>query len=89
MNTHKESYTKLYENKVNYDSILNALVPCLTGTNQFEKWMCFSEMGYLIESAYDIVCIALTRYGLSKILFPLRSKSPQNPSERIMCIGWQ
>lgn len=86
MKTHRESYTKLYGNKPNYDTILNALVPCLTGPTPFEKWMHFPEMGHLIASAYNRVFIILTRYDFSETFFPLRSKPPQNPLERIMCI---
>lgn len=87
MTTHRESYTKLYGNKATYDTILNALVPCLTSLAPFEKGMRFSKMRHLIASAYDRVCIDLTRYGFSETFFPLRSKPPQNPSECIICIG--
>lgn len=31
----RESYTKLYRNKENYDAILNAFVPCLSGPTPF------------------------------------------------------
>lgn len=49
--------------------------------------MCFLEMSHLITSAYNMVCIDLTRYGFSKTFFPLQSVSPQNPTNYIMCIG--
>lgn len=47
MTTHKESYTKLYGNKVNYNTILNALVPRLSGSTTSDKWMHFLEMNIL------------------------------------------
>lgn len=60
---HRESYAKLYENKENYDAILSALFPYFSGLTPFEKWMRFLEMRQLIASAYDRVCIDLTRNG--------------------------
>lgn len=45
-------------------------------------------MGHLIEIAYYRVFIDLTRYDFSEIFFSLRSRPPQNPSIRIMYIGW-
>lgn len=48
MMMHRESYTKLYGNKENYDAILNDRVPYLSGPTSFEKWMRFSEMRHLI-----------------------------------------
>ncbi|XP_058752311.1 uncharacterized protein LOC131625468 [Vicia villosa] len=86
--THRESYIKLYLNKANYNAILNVLVPCFSGTAPFDKWMRLPKMRHLITSAYDRVCIALTRYGFSETFLSLRSKPPQNPSEHIICIGW-
>lgn len=44
MTTHRESYTKIYENKENFDTIHNALVPCLSGPTPFYKWIRFLEM---------------------------------------------
>lgn len=88
---HTESYTNLYEDKANYDAILNALIPRLTGLDPFDKWILFPNMGYLITSVYDMTCIDLTRYGFSETFFPLRSKSTQNPSELPSCVlvGYQ
>lgn len=37
MTRHRESYTELYRNKENYDTLLNALVPCLSGRTPFDK----------------------------------------------------
>ncbi|XP_058783314.1 uncharacterized protein LOC131657990 [Vicia villosa] len=45
-------------------------------------------MGHLIASAYDIVCIDLTRYGFSETFFPLRTTPHTNPIDRIICVGW-
>ncbi|XP_058733903.1 uncharacterized protein LOC131605577 [Vicia villosa] len=45
-------------------------------------------MGHLIASAYDIVCIELTRYAFSETFFPLRTTPPTNPIDRIICVGW-
>lgn len=44
------------------------------------------EMGHHIASAYNKVCIDLTRYGFSKTFFPLRNGQPQNPTGHIICI---
>lgn len=82
--THRKSYTKLYWNKTNYDAILDASVHCITSSAPFDKWMRFLEMGHLIVSTYDEVCIYLTRYGFSETFSPLLSKPPQNSFERIM-----
>ncbi|XP_058775506.1 uncharacterized protein LOC131649766 [Vicia villosa] len=45
-------------------------------------------MGYLIESAYDGVCIDLTRNGFSETFFPLQSRPPQYLFGLIICIGY-
>ncbi|XP_058773393.1 uncharacterized protein LOC131647514 [Vicia villosa] len=85
---HREYYTRLYGNKEGFDKIHNALVSCVTGSAPPEKWMCFPEMGNLIVSAYDMVCIDLARYGFSETFFSLRSRPPQDPSGCIICIGY-
>lgn len=41
-----------------------------------------------MSSAYNIMCIDLTRYGFSVTFFPLRNVLPKDPSVHIMCIGW-
>src|SRR3954465_14156310 len=50
--------------------------------------MSFSEMGHLIASAYDMVCVDLTRFGLSETFFPLHSRPSLDSSGRIICIGY-
>lgn len=88
MMTHRYSYTKLYGTKENYDVILNVLIPCVSYSALFKKWIRLPKMGHPITIAYDRACIDLTRYGFSKIFFPLRSRPPQNRSRWIMCIGF-
>ncbi|XP_058734235.1 uncharacterized protein LOC131605966 [Vicia villosa] len=83
-----EAYTLLYGNKEGFDKIHNAFVPCVTSSAPSEKWMYLPEMDNLIESAYDIMYIDLTRYGFSETCFPLRSRPPQDPFGRIICIGY-
>ncbi|XP_050918616.1 uncharacterized protein LOC127136054 [Lathyrus oleraceus] len=85
--THKESYTQLYRKKENFDEVYESLVLCLSGPVPEEKWMCFSEMGHLIACPYDRVCIDLIRYGFSETFFSLDTVPPQNPNDRIICIG--
>ncbi|XP_050878838.1 uncharacterized protein LOC127082655 [Lathyrus oleraceus] len=88
LKTHKESYTRLYRKKENFDAIYETFVPCISGPTLKEKWTCFLEMGHLITCVYDITCIDLTRYGFSETLFPLRTTPPQNPNDHIICIWW-
>ncbi|XP_058759136.1 uncharacterized protein LOC131632405 [Vicia villosa] len=45
-------------------------------------------MGHLIASAYDIICIDLTRYNFSETFFLLRTTPPTNPIDHIICVGW-
>lgn len=62
----KETYTRLYGSKQNYDTIYESLIPCINGPAPEDKWMCCHEMGHLIASAYEKMCVDLTRYGSSK-----------------------
>lgn len=50
---HKESYTRLYGTKINYDAIYESLVSCMGGPVPEDKWTRFREMSYLIENAYE------------------------------------
>ncbi|XP_058775308.1 uncharacterized protein LOC131649568 [Vicia villosa] len=59
---HREFYTMLYKKKENFDTFQDDLNPCVCGPALFSKWMCFPEIGYLIASAYDRMCIDLIRY---------------------------
>lgn len=52
-----EDYTRLYENKKQYNDILKALIlGKLCFPSSSEKWTCFFEMGYLVASEYDSFC---------------------------------
>ncbi|XP_058784804.1 uncharacterized protein LOC131659665 [Vicia villosa] len=61
---------------------------CVSGFAAEDKWMRFSDMSHLIESACERVCINLTRYGFSKTCFPLRTAPIPNPNDCIICVGW-
>ena len=74
--------------KQKVEEIYHALVPCVSGDAPEDKWMRFLEMGNLIASAYERVCINLTRYGFSETYFPLRTAPTPNPNDRIICVGW-
>src|SRR3954471_19920640 len=50
--------------------------------------MSFPNMGHLIVSAYDRVCVDLTGFGLCETFFPLHSRPPLDASSRIICIGY-
>lgn len=50
--------------KEHFDVIHGALIPCVSSPVPKSKWMWFSEMGYLIASAYNKVC-----YRSDKIWF--------------------
>lgn len=52
---HKESYTRLYGTKQNYDAIYEYLISCISGPTLEDKWMFFPEIGHLITSVYEIV----------------------------------
>lgn len=71
-----------------FDPIHDALTPCVIGPTPFSKWKRYPEMGHLITSAYNMVCIDMTRFGFSETFFPLRSEPPKDPSGCIMCIAW-
>lgn len=86
LRVHKESYTRLYEKKENFNTIYESLVHCISRPKSKDKWIHFPEMGHLIANVYDRVCIDLTRYNFSEIFFSLRTVPPQNPNDRIMCI---
>ncbi|XP_058746245.1 uncharacterized protein LOC131619123 [Vicia villosa] len=85
---HRELYTRLYGKKEESHKIHNALVPCVSGSVPVGKCVCFPKVGHLIVSAYDRVCIDLTRYGFSETFFQLWSRPSQDPSGHIICIGY-
>lgn len=65
-----KNQTHDYTRKNNFfDAIHESLVPCISGPAPEEKWMCFPEMDQLITSAYEKVCIDLTKYSFSKTFF--------------------
>ncbi|XP_058733605.1 uncharacterized protein LOC131605243 [Vicia villosa] len=88
LTSHRGIYGRLYEKQENFDKIHDSLVPSLTGHALVSKWMSFPEMGHLIASAYDRVCVDLTRFGFSETIFPLHSHPPLDTSGRIICIGY-
>lgn len=45
MTTHRESYTKIYGNKANYNIMFNALVLYVSGSTPFDKWIVLSGNG--------------------------------------------
>ena len=88
MTTHMNSYIKLYGEKENYDVILNVLIPCVSHSTPFKKLMSFPEMGHLIASAYDRVCIDLTQYSLLETFFPLQSRQTTSKSIQTDHMYW-
>src|SRR4051812_8954878 len=87
LTSYRDIYGRLYKNQEKFAKIHDALVPSLTGIAPVSKWMSFPDMGHLVESAYDMVCVDLTRFGLSETFFPLHSRPPLDASSRIICIG--
>lgn len=61
LKAYKESYTRLYKKKY-FGEIHESLITCISDLTPKKKWMRFSEMGHIIGSAYNRVCIDLTRY---------------------------
>src|SRR4051812_1550452 len=88
LTSYRDIYGRLYENQEKFAKIHDALVPSLTGIAPVSKWMSFPEMGHLIASAYDMVCVDLTRFGLCETFFPLHSRPPLDASGRVICIGY-
>ncbi|XP_058779128.1 uncharacterized protein LOC131653097 [Vicia villosa] len=88
LTSYRDIYGRLYENQEKFAKIHDSLVPSLTGIAPVLKWMSFPDMGHLIASAYDMVCVDLTRFGLSETFFPLHSRPPLDASSRIICIGY-
>lgn len=68
---HKVLWEKEY-----FDIIHASLIPSVSSLVPKEKWMHFSKTSHLITSAYNRVCIDLTRYDFSKTFFPLQNSSP-------------
>ncbi|XP_058727222.1 uncharacterized protein LOC131598658 [Vicia villosa] len=85
---HKDSYTRVFEDEMKFESVNEVLVPWSGAYALVSHWMRFSDMGHLIASAYEIVCIDLTHYGFSETFFPLRTTPHTNPIDRIICVGW-
>ncbi|XP_058741484.1 uncharacterized protein LOC131613863 [Vicia villosa] len=85
---HKDSYTWIFGDETKFESLNEALVPWGGAYAPVSHWMRFLDMGHLIASAYDIVCIDLTRYGFCETFFPLRTAPPTNPIDRIIYVGW-
>ncbi|XP_058749515.1 uncharacterized protein LOC131622494 [Vicia villosa] len=85
---HKDSYTRISGDETKFESVNEALVPWGGAYAPFSHWMRFPDMGHLIASAYDIVCIDLRHYSFSETFFPLRTTPPTNPIDRIICVGW-
>ncbi|XP_058774840.1 uncharacterized protein LOC131649111 [Vicia villosa] len=88
LTSHMDLYTRTYENKEKFDKIHDALVPSLTSHAPVSKWMSYPKMGHLIASAYDRVCVDLTKFGFSETFFPLHSRPPLDASSHIICIGY-
>ncbi|XP_058769861.1 uncharacterized protein LOC131643332 [Vicia villosa] len=51
--THKDSYTQLYGEEVNFEAVYDAIVPWLGAYAPVSKWMRFPEMRHLIACAYN------------------------------------
>lgn len=88
LKAHKESYTLLYEKKEHFKAIHESLIPYISGPTLEEKWLRFPKMGHLLENVYNRVFINMKIYVFSETFFPLRTAPPQNPTDRILCIGW-
>ncbi|XP_058727480.1 uncharacterized protein LOC131598969 [Vicia villosa] len=88
LTSYRDIYDRLYENQEKFTKIHDSLVPSLTGIAPVSKWMSFPDMGHLIASEYVMVCVDLTRFGLSETFFPLHSRPPLDASSRIICIGY-
>src|SRR4051812_44256319 len=88
LTSHRDIYARLYENQENFEKLYDSLVPSLIGIDPVSKWMSFPDMGHLIASAYDRVCVNLTRFGLCETFFPLHSQPSLDASSRIICIGY-
>ncbi|XP_058777023.1 uncharacterized protein LOC131651373 [Vicia villosa] len=89
LTSHRDIYGRIYEKQENFDKVHDSLVPSLTGHAPVSKWMSFPKMGHLIASAYDRVCVDLTRFGFSETFFALHSCPPLDVFGRIICIGYQ
>lgn len=81
---HTQNYTGTKNNI--FDEIHESRILCVIGATLEDKCLCFLEMSHLIASAYNKVCIDLTRYNFTKIFFLLQSDPPQNPVRHIMSI---
>ena len=66
-----ELYTRLYVTTKKFNKVHHAIAPSVVVRAPVSKWMSFPEMGHLIASAYEMVCIDLTRYGFLETFFPL------------------
>ncbi|CAI8619447.1 unnamed protein product [Vicia faba] len=72
LTVHSELYTRLYVTTEKFNKVHHALSPSVTVCAPVDKWMGFPEMDHLIASAYESVCIDLTRYGFSETFFLYR-----------------
>ena len=78
----------MFGSKEKVEEIHHPLVPVKVGCAPEDKWMQFPEMGHLKASAYDRVCINMTRYSFSETYFPLRTVPTPNHIDCIICVGW-
>ncbi|XP_058761741.1 uncharacterized protein LOC131635151 [Vicia villosa] len=85
---HKDSYTRVFGDETKFESVNETLVPWGGAYAPVSHWIRFPDMGHLIASAYDIVCIDLTRCGFSETFFSLRTTPPTNLIDRIICVRW-
>ncbi|XP_058762597.1 uncharacterized protein LOC131635979 [Vicia villosa] len=84
----RDLYTRVFGSKEEVEEIYNAPVPCVSGFTREDKWTRFPDMGHLTTSAYERICINLTRYGFSETFFPLRTAPTPNLNDHIICVGW-
>lgn len=60
----------LYRKKEYFNSIHSSIIPCVSGLDiPKEKIDVLLEMSHLIESAYNKVCIDLTRHDFLEYIF--------------------
>lgn len=78
-------YTKLYNSKLTYDSILRSLTLAPKEIATREKWFDLPDMGHIVATAFQVILISFSVHG-GCTYFPLTGAVPHEMNHKVVCL---